>query len=176
MVKLWATLPKRGDDRLLRALADWFLAQGVEIIAPGQLLAGCFAEAGLLAGPPASKDELADVAEGLRVARILGQADIGQTVVVREGAVLAVEAMEGTDECIRRAGALASRAVVVKVCKPGQDRRFDLPAIGPGTVVALADARARLLAVEAGVTIVMDRAELAAAAKKAKISVLGVSG
>jgi hypothetical protein len=158
MVKLWATLPKRGDDRLLRALADWFGGQGVEIVAPGDLLAGCFA------------------AEGLRVARILGQADVGQTVVVREGAVLAVEAMEGTDECIRRAGKLASGAVVVKVCKPGQDRRFDLPAIGPGTVAAMADAKARLLAVEAGLTILVDRDELIAAAKKAKIAVVGIPG
>jgi hypothetical protein len=176
MVKLWATLPKRGDDRLLRALADWFGGQGVEIVAPGDLLAGCFAGEGQLAGPAASKDALADAAEGLRVARILGQADVGQTVVVREGAVLAVEAMEGTDECIRRAGKLASGAVVVKVCKPGQDRRFDLPAIGPGTVAALADAKARLLAVEAGLTILVDRDELIAAAKKAKIAVVGIPG
>jgi DUF1009 family protein len=174
MVKLWATLPKRGDDRLLRALAEWFGEQGVEIVAPGALLAGCFASEGQLAGPAPSKAELADVEEGLRVARILGRADVGQTVVLREGAVLAVEAMEGTDECIRRAGKLASKAVVVKVCKPGQDRRFDLPAVGPGTVAALADAKARLLAVEAGLTLLMDRDELIAAAKKTKITVLGI--
>jgi UDP-2,3-diacylglucosamine hydrolase len=175
MVKLWATLPKRGDDRLLRALADWFGAQGLEIVAPVELLAGCFAGEGQLAGPPATKSELADVAEGVRVARILGQADVGQTVVLREGAVLAVEAMEGTDECIRRAGRLASGAVVVKLCKPGQDRRFDLPAVGPGTVAALAEAKARVLAVEAGATILVDREELGAAAKKAKITVLGIA-
>jgi DUF1009 family protein len=174
MVKLWASLPKRGDDRLLRGLADWFGAQGLEIVGPGELLSGCFAEEGQLAGPPPSKVQLADVQEGVRVARLLGQADVGQTVVLRAGSVLAVEAAEGTDACIRRAGQLAGKAVVVKVSKPGQDRRFDLPAIGPGTVATLVEAKARLLAVEAGATIVMEREELAASAKKAKIGILGI--
>lgn len=174
MVKLWTGLPKRGDDRLLRALADWFGAQGLEIVGPGELLVGCFAPVGHLAGPPPTTDELVDVAAGVHVARLLGQADIGQTVVVRAGAVLAVEAAEGTDACIRRAGRIAPKAVVVKVCKPGQDRRFDLPAVGPGTVATMAEAHARLLAVEAGATILMDREELDAAARKARIGILGI--
>ncbi|MHB8418978.1 MAG: LpxI family protein [Myxococcales bacterium] len=173
-LKLWATLPKRGDDRLLRAIADWFGQEGIEIVAPDSLLAGCFAEEGRIAGPAPAKDAIDDAVEGFRVARLLGQADVGQTVVVREGAVLAVEAMEGTDACIRRAGELAERAVVVKASKPGQDRRFDMPAIGPGTLAALAAAKARLLAVEAGATIVLDRGELEAAARAAKIPVLGM--
>ena len=80
----------------------------------------------------------------------LGKHDIGQTVALREGMVLAVEAMEGTDACIRRAGELASGAIVVKALKPGQDRRFDLPTIGPVTLQTLAKAKARLLGVEAG--------------------------
>ena len=172
-LKLWATLGKRGDDRLLRAIADWFQQEGIEIVAPDGLLAGCFAEEGPVAGPTPAAEALEDAAEGFRVARLLGQADVGQTVAVREGAVLAVEAMEGTDACIRRAGTLAERAVIVKAAKPGQERRFDMPAVGPGTIAVLAEARARLLAVEAGATIVLDREELESAARKAKIPVVG---
>ncbi|HUB08352.1 MAG TPA: UDP-2,3-diacylglucosamine diphosphatase LpxI [Myxococcales bacterium] len=173
-LKLWATLGKRGDDRVLRAIADWFAQEGIEIVAPDHLLVGCFAEEGPIAGPTPAKEALADAVEGLRIAHLLGQADVGQTVAIREGAVLAVEAMEGTDACIRRAGQLAERAVVVKAAKPGQDRRFDLPAIGAGTVGVLAAAKARLLAVEAGATIVLDRDDLKAAAKAAKISIWGL--
>ncbi len=175
-LKLVAATRARGDDGLLRAIAGWFAGQGLEIVAPHGLLDGCFAEAGLVAGRPPTPAELSDAAEGVRVARILGAADVGQTVAVRDGAVLAVEAMEGTDACIRRAGTLAEHAVIVKSSKPGQDRRFDLPAIGPATIAVMAEAGAGLLAVEAGTTIVLDREELRAAAGKARVSVVGLRG
>ena len=175
-LKLLATLPRRGDDRLLRAIADWFGSQGLEIVAPGELLRGCFAPVGPIAGPAATRRELEDAAEGLRVARLLGTADVGQTVVVREGAIVAVEAMEGTDACIRRAGLLAPGVVVVKAQKPGQDLRFDLPAIGPCTIAVLAEARGRLLAVEAGSTVLLDAGELRAEAARLGISVVGLAG
>src|SRR5205823_6939147 len=102
-----------------------------------------------------------DVRVGFRGARVSGQCDIGQSVVVRSGAVIAVEGIEGTDATIRRAGQLANGDVVlVKVCKPTQDTRFDLPAVGPGTIRALAEVRGRALAMEAGRTITLDRAEM----------------
>jgi UDP-2,3-diacylglucosamine hydrolase len=173
-LKLWATLGRRGDDRILRTIADWFQGEGIEIVAPDGLLAGCFAEEGHLAGPKPQEAALADAREGFRVARVLGELDVGQTVAVREGVVLAVEAMEGTDACIRRAGDLAEGAVIVKASKPGQDRRFDMPAVGPDTIAVLAAARARLLALEAGATLILDRGELATAAKANKIPVVGL--
>ncbi len=173
---LLAKLRARGDDGLLRAIADWFSEQGVEIVPPHGFVPGCFAAEGALAGPPADDEALADAREGIRIARLLGAADVGQTVVLREGAVVAVEAMEGTDACIRRAGELVPGAVVVKCAKPGQDLRFDLPAVGPGTVAALAAAKARLLALEAGATLILDREELVRDAGRARISIVGIAG
>jgi DUF1009 family protein len=173
-VKLWAGLDQRGDDRLLRAVADWFEKQGLPIVAPVGLLEGCFAEKGPFAGPTPKAADLREAERGLRLCRSLGELDIGQTVAVREGMVLAVEAMEGTDACIARAGSIAKDAIVVKALKPGQDRRFDLPAIGPRTIEIMAKAKAKLLAVEARSTLVIDRAELERLAKKKKISVVGL--
>lgn len=173
-LKLWASLKTKGDDALLRVFADWLDARGIRIVAPGELLRECFAAVGQVAGPRASAADLEDARFGFGVCRQLGALDIGQTVAVREGMVLAVEAMEGTDACIARAGAIAAGAVVVKALKPGQDLRFDLPTIGPGTIDVLAAAKARLLAVEAGVTLVIDRDELARRAKKARISIVGL--
>jgi DUF1009 family protein len=111
---------------------------------------------------------------GLAAARALGAADIGQTVVVKRGVVLAVEAVEGTDACIARGGAQAKGAVVVKARKPQQDDRFDAPAVGPRTVEALAAAGCAALAIEAGAALVLDRAEMAAAADRAGIAVEGI--
>ena len=173
-VKLWARLDRRGDDQLLRVVADWFEKQGFPIVAPVGLLDGCFAELGQVAGPSPKSADLKEAAWGLRLCRTLGELDIGQTVAVREGMVLAVEAMEGTDACIRRAGEIASGAIVVKALKPGQDRRFDLPAIGPKTIEVMAKAKAKLLAVEAHATLVIDRAEVLRLAKKRKISLVGL--
>jgi len=108
---------------------------------------------------------------------VIGQFDIGQSVVVRGGAVIAVEGIEGTDATIRRAGQLAGGDIVlVKVCKPTQDTRFDLPAVGPGTVAALVQVQGRALAIEAGKTVTLDRAELVALADRADIAVVAVDG
>jgi len=174
ILKLWAGLRDKGDDQLLKAIADWFGGRGIAIVDPGRLLRGCFAEKGLIAGPKPAAAELEDAARGAELCRTLGKLDIGQTVAVREGMVLAVEAMEGTDACIARAGAILERAVVVKMLKPGQDRRFDLPTIGPRTVEALIAAKARLLAIEAGATLVLEREEVGRLARKGRISVVGI--
>jgi len=174
-LRLLATLSERGDDRVLRTIAGWFEEQGLTVVAPTELLSDHFAAEGLLAGKALSEREQADVAQGLALARILGGADIGQTVVLREGVVLAVEAMEGTDACIRRGGQIAEGAVVVKACKPHQDRRFDLPSIGPGTIAAMAETRCRILAVEAKLTVILDQSETFLAAERARISIAGIS-
>ena len=136
------------DDELLRAIARYFEAGGVRIVAPTDYVKQVLAGSGLLAGPKLKASEQRDVELGREVALSLGRADVGQTVVVKDGVVLAVEAVEGTDEAIRRAGRLGGRgAVVVKRVKPGQDLRFDLPAAGPVTLEVMREAGARVLAV-----------------------------
>ena len=122
---------------------------------------------------PLSPRQEADVFFGWRLAKELGRHDIGQTVVVRNRAPLALEAIEGTDECIRRAGGLCSAGgmVVVKVAKPQQDLRFDMPTIGTGTLESLAAAGAAVLAIEAGRTILVDAPDLACRARAAGITI-----
>ena len=112
---------------------------------------------------------------GREVATLLGQADVGQTVVVHNGHVLALEAVEGTDEAIRRGGKYSGAgAVVVKRCKPGQDLRFDLPAVGPRTLEVMQEVGAKVLALEAGKTVLLDAPELFRGADKAGITLVGV--
>jgi hypothetical protein len=119
---------------------------------------------------------LRDIDYGFKIAKAVGRLDLGQCVVVRRQVVTALEAVEGTDEAIRRGGRLAGRgAVVVKVCKPGQDLRFDLPAVGPGTIEAMREVEAGVLAIEAGKTLMFDRQEMIALADQAKIAVWGVA-
>jgi hypothetical protein len=173
-VKMLSRLRSFRDDEVLRAFADGFQARGITIVAPTDYVKSVLAAEGLLAGPPLTLAQQRDVALGREVAGLIGQADVGQTVVVREGVVLAVEAVEGTDECIRRAGRLAGPgAVVVKRCKPNQDLRFDLPAAGPVTLEVMREAGARVLAVEAGKTVVLDTEVLFKWAPRLGISVLG---
>jgi DUF1009 family protein len=112
---------------------------------------------------------------GLRAARALGRLDIGQAVIVKDGTVVAVEALEGTDEALRRAGALGARgAVLVKVSKPGQDLRFDMPVTGPGTVDAAAAAGVAVLAFEARKSLLLYREQAVARADAAGIAIVGV--
>ena len=163
------------DDGLLSGIAAAFEAEGIKIIPSTEFLADVLAPKGLLAGRGPTSDEQRDIELGREVATAIGRADLGQTVVVRRGIVIAVEAAEGTDACIRRAGELAGEGiVVVKRCKPGQDQRFDLPAVGPETVRTLAAAGGKVLAIEAGKTIVIDGAELSKLADALGISVAGV--
>lgn len=174
-LKLLAKLTARGDDAILRALASEFEREGIEIVAPTDYMPERMAARGPMGKlkPNGAQDE--DIALALGVARSVGRVDVGQTVVIKEGIVVAVEAIEGTDECIRRGGALAKRgAIVVKVAKPGQDMRFDVPAVGPGTIAVMREVHAEVLAVEAGRTLVLDREDLVRAADRAGIVVVGV--
>jgi len=162
------------DDSLLGAIAAAFDGRGVRICPATDFAPELLAAEGVLAGRPLSAAQRADVVFGWQLAKELGRHDIGQTVVVRNRAPLALEAIEGTDACIRRAGGLcpAGGMVVVKVAKPQQDLRFDMPTIGAGTLFSLRDAGASVLAIEAGRTILVDAPELEAIATVAGITVV----
>jgi len=161
------------DDSLLGAIAHAFDGRGVAICPATDFAPELLAEEGVLVGGPLSPRQRADVAFGWRLAKELGRLDIGQTVVVKNRAPLALEAIEGTDECIRRAGrlCLAGGMTVVKVAKPRQDLRFDMPTIGVGTLESLRAAGGRVLAIEAGRTILVDRERLAEVATRAGITI-----
>ncbi|GAC1552988.1 MAG: UDP-2,3-diacylglucosamine diphosphatase LpxI [Myxococcales bacterium] len=177
-LKVLAGLRSFGDDAALRAIASALEAEGVRIVSPLPLMPGLLAPRGPFGKRVLSVEQRAAVEVGPRAARLLGDLDLGQTVVVKRGVVLAVEAIEGTDACIVRGGQLATGsghgAVVVKVQKPTQDERFDLLAVGPKTVAALRAAGCSALAVEAGRALVLDRPALTAAADAAGIAVEGV--
>lgn len=173
-LKALARLRSFGDDAALRAIALALEGEGVRIVSPLPLVPELLVPRGPLGQRQLSEEQRADALTGLAAARAVGQADIGQTVVVKRGVVLAVEAVEGTDACIARGGALGKGAVVVKARKPQQDDRFDVPAIGPRTIEACAAAGCAALAVEAGSTLVLDRAELAERADRAGIAVEGI--
>jgi DUF1009 family protein len=174
-LKLLAQVAVRSDDHLLRAIASWLEEQGLPVVDPTPYLADRLAPEGLLGRHAPTEEEWADARYGLEVARGIGRLDLGQTVVVKDGVVVAVEALEGTDACIRRGGELArAGAVVAKAVKPNQDRRFDLPAVGPDTIAVMQEAKARVLAVEAGATLVMDRDEMVRRADAARIALVGI--
>jgi len=173
-VKVLAGLRGFGDDAALRAIADALEREGVRVISPLGLVPDLLAPLGPIGRKPLSDEQRADAGVGFSVGRALGSLYVGQTVVVKRGVVLAVEALEGTDACIARGGALVEGAVVVKAFKPRQDERFDAPAVGPETVAALQAARCAALAVEAGKAVVLDREAMAAAADRAGIAVEGL--
>ena len=174
-LKVLARMRSFGDDAALRTVAAALEEEGVRIVSPLPLVPELAAPRGPLSRKRFSAQHRADAETGFAVARALGAADVGQTVVVKRGVVLAVEAVEGTDACIARGGALSrgGGAVVVKARKPQQDDRFDLPAVGPLTVKALAEAGCEALAVEAGTTLILDRAELSSSADQAGLAIEG---
>jgi len=132
------------------------------------------ARSGLIAGRPPTRREEADIRFGFEIAKETSRLDIGQTVVVKNGTVLAVEAFEGTNEAMKRGGALARKgAVMVKVSKPNQDLRFDVPVVGVETIRIAADAKVRVIAVEAGQTLLLEKEELISLATRANVSVVG---
>ncbi|MCI5218657.1 MAG: LpxI family protein [Candidatus Electrothrix sp. LOE2] len=174
-LSLWSKIDRRLDDAILRAIAGALEEEGIKVLASTCYLDYLFFPKGILGKRKPSREQLADIQFGWRIAREIGRLDIGQCVVVREGAVLAVEAIEGTDAAIRRGGELAgSGAVVVKMKKPGQDFRFDLPATGTETIRTLASVKGAVLAVEAGQSLLFDREAMIAAADRAGIVVVGV--
>ncbi len=173
---LWSKIDIRQDDAILRAVAGVLEKEGIRVLPSTSYLEHLFFPQGLLSRKKPSKVQMEDIRFGWSVARAVGKLDIGQCVVVRDRSVLAVEAIEGTDAAIRRGGELAgSGAVVVKLKKPGQDFRFDLPATGLHTIETLAAVRGAVLAVEAGQSLLFDREAMIRLADQAGLVVLGVS-
>jgi UDP-2,3-diacylglucosamine hydrolase len=163
------------DDRLLRAVAAELEGEGIRIAAATMFLEELMAPAGPLGRHRPTADQQKDIDFGFTMAKELGRLDIGQCAVVRHQVVVALEAAEGTDEAIRRGGRLAGPgAVVVKACKPQQDLRFDLPAVGLETIRVMQEVGSAVLAVEAGKTVIFDRADMVQAADRAGIVVWGV--
>jgi DUF1009 family protein len=170
-----ARLAVQSTDNLIGGVADALSREGITLLPSTDLVRDQLAHAGAMTERAPSREARQDIEYGCEVARALGQLDLGQTVAVKDRAAVALEAMEGTDEVIRRAGRLAGPGVaVVKLAKPGQDMRFDVPVVGPGTLAAMRDAAATTLAVEAGKTLLMDKAEFLAAAQAAAIAVWGI--
>jgi UDP-2,3-diacylglucosamine hydrolase len=166
-----------GDDGLLSAVVSELEQEGFRVIGPEQLLGGALVSEGPLGRLRPDAQSEADIEYGLRIARALGALDIGQAVIVQQGLVLGVEAIEGTDGLLRRCAALRQEgpgAVLVKVEKPGQERRADRPTIGLHTVLLAAETGLQGIAVEAGATIVLDREEVIRAADHAGLFVVGV--
>lgn len=163
------------DDDILRELAAELEREGIVICESTFGLEGILVEEGTLTSRQPTKKEWNDIRYGWDVAQEIGRLDIGQCVVVRDRVVVAVEAVEGTDGAISRGGELAKEgAVVVKRCKPQQDLRFDLPAIGPRTIEVMASVKAAVLAVEAGRTVMLDRELLLGKAEAMRIAVVGI--
>jgi hypothetical protein len=166
-----------GDDGLLAAVVRVLAEEGFAVLGAHEILTEAVAPRGQLGRVAPDAAALADIARGVAVARALGAADVGQACVVQQGIVLALEAIEGTDAMLARAAALARPGpggVLVKLVKPGQDRRADLPTIGPNTVAAAAAARLTGLAFEAGGTILTDRDGLVRAGDAAGLFLIGI--
>ena len=171
---LLAKLKQRNAESIFAAIADELATVEVDLLPATTFLEDSLAHGGLIAGPKLSRREQGDVELGWNVAREIARLDIGQTVVVKNGTIVAVEALEGTNEAITRAGALArDGAVMVKVAKPNQDMRFDVPVIGVETIRVATDAGVRVIAVEAGKTLFLQRGEIADLACAASISIVG---
>jgi DUF1009 family protein len=170
-----AKLKERNAETLFGAVADQLAKAGVELLPATTFLEDFLAPEGHFAGPTPRRRTKDDVAFGLCIAKEVSRLDIGQTVVVRNGTVLAVEGFEGTNEAIKRGAALGrGQAVAVKVSKPNQDFRFDVPVVGPLTLEAGASAGLSALAVEAGRTLLVEPDHLRALADEHKISIIGV--
>jgi UDP-2,3-diacylglucosamine hydrolase len=166
-----------GDDGLLSAIIKEFELEGFRVVGVHDLLDSLLAPEGPIGAIAPDAEANADIMRGLEVARALGAVDVGQAVVVQQGIVLGVEAVEGTDALIERAGRLkreGAGGVLVKIAKPGQDRRADLPTVGVATVEASARVGLRGIAVEAGMALVIDRPAVASAADRAGLFVVGI--
>ncbi len=175
-LRLWfRALTDRKDDTLLMTFARFLEDQGIRLLSSAELCPELLAPRGVLGGRPPTARERLDAAFGWRIARELGRLDIGQSALVHERAVVALEAIEGTDAAIRRAGSLVPRGGfgLVKVAKPDQDMRFDVPALGPLTVRTLADAGGSFIAYEADRTLLIDADEAIRVADERGVALFG---
>ena len=175
-LSLIAGLTETHDDALLRGFAEVLEVNGIMVRASTFLMPELLAPDGCWTKAVPDTAQQSDIAIGWKAAKTLGRLDIGQCVVVEKGSVLAVEAIDGTDATIERGGRLGGgQAVLVKVCKPHQDMRFDIPSIGPATIANMKTAGVRVLAVETGKTVVFDRQKMVAMADDFNIAIIGLS-
>ena len=174
MLKMLWNLPRRNTDALIGGVADELAGEGIELIDSTYFLQDHLAGQGVLTKRKPSDIELGNVEYGLHIADEIARLDLGQTIVVRAKACVAIEAMEGTDATIRRAGELAKgKLTVVKVAKPDQDMRFDVPVVGVPTIETMISAGATCLSITAGKTLIFDREKMITLADKNSIAVIG---
>jgi len=174
--KLFQAIKDRKADTIFTAIADKLKEHHMELVNSTFLLNDYLAPQGTLTRSAPTESELDDIAFGKGIAKTMGEIDVGQTVVIKEKAIVAIEGMEGTDRTILRGGKIAqSGAVVVKMSKPSQDLRFDVPVIGPRTIKTMIKSHVRCIAIEAGKTILIDRNKCVGLANKAKICILATS-
>ena len=168
-----AKLKQRNAESIFAVIADELAKVGVDLLSAASFLEDSRASVGLIAGPKLSRREEEDVALGWNIAKEIARLNIGQTIIVKNGTILAVEAFEGTNDAIKRGGALAHKgAVMIKVAKPNQDMRFDLPVIGVETIRVAAEVKLRVIAVEAGRTLFLERDAIIDLANRANISIV----
>jgi hypothetical protein len=168
-------LKQRNTDALIGAIADELAKDGIELIDSTYFIQDQLAQKGVLTKRKPDSNEQGNIDYGLKIANEIARLDLGQTIVVRAKACVAIEAMEGTDAVIRRAGELAKgKLTVVKVAKPNQDMRFDVPVVGVPTIQTMIEAGATCLCLTAGKTLMFDKAEILALADEKKISVVAV--
>ena len=174
MIRMLWNLPKRNTDSLIGGVADEMAKEGIELIDSTYFIKDHLAPRGVMTKRAPNETEAGNIEYGLHIASEIARLDLGQTIVVRAKACVAIEAMEGTDLTILRAGELANgKLTVVKVAKPNQDMRFDVPVIGVPTIENIIKAGATCLSVTAGKTLVFDREKMVALANKHKITVVG---
>jgi DUF1009 family protein len=174
MVRLLSRLSLRNTDSLIGAVAEELAREGITVVDSTLFLGPLMAREGVLTDRAPDKDEMRDLEYGIEIAREVARLDLGQTIAVKERAVVAVEAMEGTDAVIARAGQLTrgKSFVVVKVARPAHDMRFDVPVIGPATIETMREAGASAISVTADKTLLFDRETLIEMANKARITVI----
>ena len=171
--KLFAALRDRKADTIFTAVADKLKENGMELLDSTFLLEKYLAPKGTLTRRGPTEKELTDIDFGRGIAKSMGSLDVGQTVVVKDKAIVAIEAMEGTDQAILRGGTISQQgAVIVKTAKPKQDNRFDIPVIGPRTIQAMIKCKASCLAVDAGKTLIIDREKCVQLADRVGICIL----
>ncbi|MDB4504300.1 UDP-2,3-diacylglucosamine diphosphatase LpxI [Akkermansiaceae bacterium] len=176
-LKVLHSVKQRNAESLFGGIATEFAKDGIELLPATTFLEDQMATEGDIFGPKLSERGREDVAYGFSVVKQTSALDIGQSIVVRHGTVLAVEAFEGTDACIKRGGELGNgkEVTLVKVSKPDQDMRFDVPVVGPKTIESCREAGVKTIAVEAGKTLILGRDEVEKACREGKVSLVGVS-
>src|SRR5947207_14125960 len=175
MLKMLLRLPKRNTDTTIGAVADELAAEGIELIDSTFFLKDQLPQTGILTKRAPDERERGDMEYGLEIAREIARLDLGQTIVIRDRACVAIEAMEGTDAVIRRAAELVrGRLTVVKIAKPDQDMRFDVPVVGVPTIESMVASGATNLCLTAGKTLMFDREQMIGLANKHKIAIVAV--